>query len=278
MQVGPVALACELPPGAARRAVSGWLGSYAPPAREAVRLRVPVRVDHAGAEVAGRSARVVFRQPETGADRYLDDSEAWAAELEGFASGAPRARFHVRPAVTGEHLWGNVTRMVLRAVAATAAVRAHALLLHGCALVDPASGGAVLFVGASGQGKTTMARRLPGWTCLADDTVVVDLQPGAPPRVAGSPFPGKEALPRRGEPHRLERILVLEPGAEELAVTPLTAAQSFEALIARTFWYVGDGPLVTLVLDEVQALADRVPVARLASGLGHDLAGRPWAC
>ena len=53
-------------------------------------------------------------------------------------------------------------------------------------------------------------------------------------------------------------------------------AEAFEQIVARTFWYVPEGPLVARVLDVAQRLAERVPVSRLASNLDHDVAARPW--
>lgn len=272
--VGPLSLDCELPPGAPALAVGAWLRSYRHPDAAAVRRRVRVVVDRRGEPAEGLPARCSFvRDPDV--DVYRDDSEAWSGTLEGFEGRQrPVARAHVRPAVHGERLWSNVLRMWLRAVAAASVALDDVLLMHGCAMVDPASGEATLFVGASGDGKTTVARRLAGWGRLADDTVMVDL--AGPPRVYGTPFPGKEELPTSGRGAPLGRVLVLEPRVPELRVTPMTAAEAFEQVVARTFWYVPQGALVARVLDVAQRLAERVPVARLASNLDHDLATRPW--
>ncbi len=274
VRVGPLALECEVPDGAAGRAIASWLAAHESGDAGPARRRVRVVLTRGAAEADGLAARCTFRR-DPAADVYRDESEAWAACLEGFEEGAaPVAVARVRPRVEGERLWFNVARMWLRAVASVSVALDDVLLMHGCAMVDPASGEATLFVGASGDGKTTMAGRLPGWGRLSDDTVLVDL--AGRPAVYGTPFPGKEGLGTTGRGAPLARILVLEPHASELRVTPMSPAEAFEQIVARTFWYVPEGPLVARVLDVAQRLAERVPVSRLASNLDHDVAARPW--
>ncbi len=49
------------------------------------------------------------------------------------------------------------------------------LMLHACAIADPATGRAVILVGPSGMGKTTVARTLGlRWGYVTDETVAID--------------------------------------------------------------------------------------------------------
>ena len=102
-------------------------------------------------------------------------------------------------------------RYVLGTAVAVAVVQTDMLLVHGCAMVSP-QGRAWLFLGASGEGKTTMTRRLPGWRSLSDDTVLLEAPTdGHGPRVSGTVFSGRELTPRWGERHTLDHIAILSP-------------------------------------------------------------------
>jgi hypothetical protein len=167
---------------------------------------------------------------------------------------------------------GRFPRHLLGTAASVAAVQADALLMHACAMVSP-RGEASLFLGASGDGKTTMTRRLPGWTALADDSVLLEVpedEEGA--WVRGTPFAGSERLPRRGERHPLTRIVILEPGAPSLSLTPLRSSERFTAILQRIFCPLTGGPVPARVVELAARLCGRVPGARLASNLDHDVA------
>lgn len=160
---------------------------------------------------------------------------------------------------------------LLRMVTTAALVQAGALLVHGCAMVSP-KGQGVLFLGASGDGKTTMTRRLPGWRVLADDTVSIEgmNEPGGI-WVRGTPYAGSEGLPRSGDRAPLTKLMVLQPRAATLDVASLDSAQAFQALLQRIFCPFVDGPLPLKIVDLASGVAGRVPAFRLASNLSHDL-------
>ncbi|MCB9731473.1 MAG: hypothetical protein H6745_02425 [Deltaproteobacteria bacterium] len=205
-----------------------------------------------------------------GAETLRDESEGFA--LEARVDGATlvvRARLRDYGADDGGVLLRRQLEGLARVALATAAPLSGAVLLHGCAAV--LDGAATVFVGASGDGKTTMARRLGDALVLADDTVLVTRAAGGAQTVAGTPFAGKEGLPRRGDAWPLARVVTLAP-RQPLSLTPLAPGQVLEALLQRALWYAPGWQQGTLaLLDALTALADAVPGARLASTLDDDV-------
>jgi hypothetical protein len=166
-----------------------------------------------------------------------------------------------------------VARMALRMVLGVAAGAAGALLLHGAAVVAP-DGGAVVAVGASGAGKTTLPGRLPGWTALGDDAVVVWPEGGLW-WVSGTPLRGREGGATRLEPHRLRGLVSLSPKAPELALRRLDVGAVLGVLMQRTCLDADPtipSAVAERVLSTAGALAESVPGFVLASSLGHDVA------
>ncbi|MGB0588728.1 MAG: hypothetical protein ACPGU1_03515 [Myxococcota bacterium] len=177
-----------------------------------------------------------------------------------------RAEFH-----PGQVAGVSFPGFLLRMVTTTALVQANALLVHGCAMVSP-TGEATLFLGASGDGKTTMTRRLPGWKVLADDTVLIEGMPGhGALYVSGTPYAGREGLPRCGERVELTRLVVLHPHAASLSFTSLGVADGLQALLKRVFCPLIDGPIPIKVVDLATRVSERVTTYRLSSDLSHDL-------
>jgi len=207
------------------------------------------------------------------ADGVLHDrSEAWDATLAVTEPARARAELALRLRRTEPHVRRELALAALRCTLATVAPLlpgGGGLLVHGAALAT--EGGALVFVGASGQGKTTMTRRLAGWRVLADDAALVNVtDDGA--LVAGTPLRGKEGLPRDGHPAPLRGIVVLDKGAAELALTALSPAEATAALVPRVFWYAAAPELEARVLDTIASLVLRVPCWRLSSSLAHDVA------
>ncbi len=219
--------------------------------------------------------RPVFRA--TAGDSVLrDQSHAWDAEL-GLGPRRLDASFALRDVpLLRDHpfeqaFMRELVSSALRVTLGSAAPLADALLVHGAALVEPASGMAVLFLGPSGAGKTTMARRLPGWQVLADDTVWLARGDGGWV-VSGTPLRGKEGNPRSGTPVAVSAVATLVPAAPALSVTPLTEADAMRELLARIFWCVADARLEAQLVDVAHAVVATLPSVRLMSSLAHDVA------
>jgi hypothetical protein len=171
----------------------------------------------------------------------------------------------------GQRTGEQFPKHLLMLSVSSAALCADALLVHACALVSP-QGEGWLFLGASGQGKTTMTRRLPDWRRLGDDTVLVEaLADDEAAWVSGTPFTGSEGLACRGERVRLTRIVVLEPGAPELSLTKVAHEDAFVALTRRIFCPLTDGPMAARASLLAERVATRTQGMRLASSLGHEL-------
>ena len=275
LPVGSVLLQVASEHGPAMTAVRSLMEGYAPapPPRGA---RKVVRVEVGTTSVPGDDLPVhgVMRPVASGG--YVDCSQPWEVRVDGLDTPTPTVSASMRPVVSGADLWFQGVRKLLRSVASMAVVEDDSVLVHGCAMAPPASegpsGGAFLFLGASGAGKTTMTRRLPGWTSLADDAVLLRAVDGAPVTVAGTPFPGKESLPRDGQAHPLAGIVVLVPHAARLQLEPVAADVAFQSLLERVFCLVEGGPLVAAVLDVAARAVAAVPAYRLHSGLEHDVA------
>jgi len=201
-------------------------------------------------------------------DVLVDCSEGWRLRVRD-GREAVRATAQLRDYGDADARLLRQVEGLIRVVAATAAPRAEALLVHGCALEVPGAGGAWLFVGPSGAGKSTMARRLPGWRLLADDTVIVSRSADGF-RVAGTPFAGKERLPRDGRSLPLRRLVTLTP-RRPLNLTAIGAAEAFRELLSRTMWFAPRAEATRLLWELAAALAAEVPAARLESALGDDV-------
>lgn len=235
----------------------------------------PGRPRHRLAIVLGRATRSHHGQPRQASWRregacWVDQSEMWDASIERAPDGAVWARFALRDDPPLE----EATRPVVRKALVAAALKvtlAHVapwfdgLLLHASALARP-DGRGLVFGGPSGQGKTTMRTRLPGWRALSDDAALVYPDDDGW-RVAGTPLAGREGFPRRAEEVPLAGVVHLEKGADRLSLAPLAHGEALHALLARTFYFA---PPDAGVLAAATALALAIPSLRLRSSLGHD--------
>jgi hypothetical protein len=203
----------------------------------------------------------------------VDESDAWVARLT-FHDGGLDAHFVLRDEIpsTGTPLEVVRRELVMSALKATLAFAAPAvggLLLHASALVRP-DGLALAFAGPSGEGKTTMTKRL-SWPSLADDAVLVypSHAPDAPDHwlVTGTPLRGREGLPRSGTPHRLSALCHLAK-ASALSLAPMPRAASFAALMKRIIYF---GSPNARLLDIAAHLVSSVPNFALSSSLSDDL-------
>ena len=128
------------------------------------------------------------------------------------------------------------------------------LMLHACVLAHPESGKAVLLVGPSGMGKTTLAAALGSrWAYVSDETAGIT-ETGEvvgypkPLSVQSTGHPGKDqvspaslGLLRPTAPATATAVVLLrrEAGATETLVEPLPTVQAI-ALLAEHTSYLGE--------------------------------------
>ncbi len=138
-----------------------------------------------------------------------------------------------------------------------------ALAFHGAALVR--DGGAWLFPGPRGAGKTTLARELPAATRLGDDHALVVRHAGGW-TVHPTPFPGREGLRSEAAAAPLRAVALLGQAtvSEATRVTPAEAVSRLIPLVVRA------GRDHQRALDLVAQLCDEVPVLSLSRRLGDD--------
>ncbi|MEZ4265049.1 MAG: hypothetical protein R3F39_01635 [Myxococcota bacterium] len=256
----------RLPQAAWTRFVEG----YSPPEGPHARV-VDVRFGDELDDAPGLDEGIDLRP--TGEGGLEHAGPVWSLAVTGLGAGesvVADVRFRSAVAARGVHVEALV--MLFRALTATVAVLDGGLLVHGSAFVPEGGRGALVAVGPSGHGKSTMLSRLPLALALADDTVLLQRDAPGVWQVYGTPFAGKERLPRVGGPVRLQRVLALTPHAPRLALEALDPGAAFRELVTRSFWFVREGELAGRLMALVHALAAEVPVHRLASSLHHDIA------
>jgi hypothetical protein len=136
--------------------------------------------------------------------------------------------------------------------------REGALEVHACAVAGP--GGALLFCGKSGAGKSTTARlwrrAQPRSLILSDDRVVLRLR-GPRPWAYGTPWHGEA---RFAEPAaRPLRAVFFLRHARENSLRPLPLAEAAARLLARSFPPPWDGAALARALETAHHVAAAVP-------------------
>jgi hypothetical protein len=114
---------------------------------------------------------------------------------------------------------------VLRVLYATLLPRVGGMLIHGCGLRHASIG--VVFPGASGAGKTTLARKAPDADDVLSDEIVAVRQLDDGWRVFGTPFWGDFArggISMRSWPLRTLAFLAQSP--REVAMTPIMSSDA----------------------------------------------------
>lgn len=106
------------------------------------------------------------------------------------------------------------------------------IVLHGAALIH--RGGAHVFLGASGAGKTTLARRFPEGHRLGDDYIAVLPEGETRFRVHGTSLRGRERLPGSLGSHPLHSIAILEQ-ASDPSREILEASNALPLLLRHAF-------------------------------------------
>jgi len=215
-----------------------------------------------------------FRASLAGAG-LCDASEGWEAEV--VEADEIRCGFGLVDVEAFGAAWSPTLRELtvaaaLRVSLGLAAPMVGGLLLHAAGLVS--DGRALVFLGASGQGKSTMVKRLPGWGLLADDAILVWREAGLW-YATGTMLPGKERAPRTVQRVPLAGLVMLDKGASELSLERLTAAAALVSVMARVLFHADPDERV---LSLAFGLVEDVPAHVLRSGLEHDVAPLLRSC
>lgn len=141
--------------------------------------------------------------------------------------------------------------------------RGRGILVHACGIVDSAGRGH-LFLGHSGDGKTTLSRlwaATPGVHILSDDRIIVRLDERGY-RMYGTPWHG-EAEYASAASAPVSFVYFIEHG-DRNHLTPQAPAAAAARLFARGFPPFFDAAAVGFILDFQGALASLVPCATFA--------------
>ena len=144
----------------------------------------------------------------------------------------------------------------------------HSLLLatQGGMLVHAASavrdGRAVVFVGVSGAGKTTISRLAPPDVTLLTDEISYLRREGDGYVAYGTPFAGELARPGENVCAPLAAVYLLAQGPEN-RIEPVCDADAARALLESVLFFAHDSALVGQVFNSVCELIQTVPIQRL---------------
>ena len=254
-------------------AVSGMSPAQAAAAEE--RFGAVCRPIPYGGEVAGGVASRLFRAPES--DFLEIDTRGWSYSLDVDATALSvrlaglriMARLDWVPGLAGA-LWTSeegplfpgILENFLRVLVAYRLVEAGGALLH-CAGVVDGRGRALLFLGPSGAGKTTVSRRAleRGLTVLSDDLNAVLPVSARSARVEKVPFTGDIGTPgERGASgsYPLRALLRLEQGPAD-SLRPLGTASAVATLLACSPFVNADPHRRERLVENLAGLAACAP-------------------
>ena len=150
---------------------------------------------------------------------------------------------------------------VLRILHTLLVARDGGFLVHAASALR--NGRAFLFAGASGAGKTTIARLAPPDVTLLTDEISY-LRPLNEGYFAfGTPFTGELAEPGENLLAPVAALYLLASGREN-KIEPVASAHAARGLLENILFFAGDPELVNLVFQSACEFAGRVPVYRLA--------------
>ncbi len=149
---------------------------------------------------------------------------------------------------------------VLRIVHTLVLAREGGFLMHAASTIR--NGRAFLFTGASGAGKTTIARLAPADVAVLTDEVSYVRDEAGRYHAYGTPFAGE--LARSGENLRapIAAVYLLVQGRENM-VEDVAAAEAARGMLANILFFAEDAELVQAVFRSALAFVERVPVRRL---------------
>lgn len=183
-----------------------------------------------------------------------------------------RGVIHLQPKLHGTLICNNleafdspmVSENFLRMITAYALIDHGGLFMHSAAVV--LAGVSYLFVGRSNAGKTTISRMAleSGARVLSDDANVIQKSNNFSYVVDAVPFAGElgQQPVRPGGPYPLAGIFVLEK-SDHNEVVQLSEPQQIAGLLVSSPVVNKDPYRNSVLFDNLQAIARRVPVARL---------------
>jgi hypothetical protein len=149
---------------------------------------------------------------------------------------------------------------VLRIIHSLELAREGAFLLHSASVIR--NGGAFLFSGLSGAGKTTMARLAPADCVLLSDEISY-VRRGAGSYMAwGTPFSGELARPGENVQAPIRGLYLLKH-SDVNRVEPVSRSEALGRLLRNVLFFANDAGLVGSVFETVSDFVRRVPVYRL---------------
>ncbi len=149
---------------------------------------------------------------------------------------------------------------VLRIVHSLILAGRGGFLLHAASAI--CDGGAYLFSGVSGAGKTTMTRLAPDDVILLTDEISY-IQPGADGYLAfGTPFAGELAKAGENCSAPVSCLFFLEKGPEN-CVAELASSEAVRRLMRNILFFADDPDLVKKLLQTACDFVSQVPIRRL---------------
>lgn len=149
---------------------------------------------------------------------------------------------------------------LMRIVHTLALARRGGFLLHASSAVR--HGRAHVFAGASGAGKTTLARLAPPDAEVMTDEISYIRRDAEGYVAHGTPFAGELARPGANVSAPLAAIYLLEHGREN-RVSEVEPAAAARALLGTILFFAEDAALVREVFASALEAAERVPVRKL---------------
>lgn len=149
---------------------------------------------------------------------------------------------------------------VLRIVHTLLLARRGGFLLHASSAIR--NGRAFLFSGASGAGKTTMARLAPPDAALLSDEISYVIRSQDSYFAVGTPFYGELARPGENRSAPIESVYLLAKGPKH-AIEPIRGADAVRGLMSNILFFARDPEFVKPVFDSAFDFVSQVPVRRL---------------
>ena len=153
---------------------------------------------------------------------------------------------------------------VLRILHSLILAESGGFLLHAASGI--CQGGACLFSGVSGAGKTTLTRLAPPDVTLLTDEISY-IRPGSDANdisrfAFGTPFAGELARPGENTKAPIAALFFLEKGSEN-RIDDIPSAEAVRLLMRNILFFAEDQRLVERILDSACDFVVRIPIRRL---------------